>query len=122
LFDLIENEMVSCFDVDETLVLDRDPKNRTEERSSIFVLSPYDGSFNFRIPHEKHIQLLKQMHGRGRFIVVWSGAGAQWARNAIEALELEPYVHMILTKPIVFVDDLPVEKWMNNRVYLGEQK
>jgi predicted phosphatase len=113
---VIDNEAVSMFDVDETLVL-TDLGDPFEFRT-IKIINPYDSSTQVRRVHKAHVQLLKQMHGRGRMVGVWSGGGVQWVRAVVQALGLEKYVDVIMTKPIVFVDDMPVETWMNNRVYI----
>jgi hypothetical protein len=113
----IKNEMVCTFDVDETLVLER-PK----PGCNVEILNPYTDVNEYRLVHEKHVKLLKHMYGRGRFIIVWSGNGAEWAEAVVDALDIRKHVHLVMTKPICFVDDMPAEQWMNNRVYLSPEE
>lgn len=110
----ITNEYVSMFDVDETLVL----TDMMASGEVVNLKNPYDGSLQTRVIHHKHVELLKQMHGRGRMIGVWSGGGVQWAKEVIKALGLESHVDIVLTKPICYVDDLPSNLWLNNQIYL----
>jgi len=114
---LVENEQIYCFDVDDTLVLWSD-KFASPEPGTIPIVDPYDGLTVYLKPHVRHIKLLKQMAGRDRFVVVWSAAGAQWAQAVVNALELKPYVNLVMTKPVGYCDDIPVSEWMNNHIYI----
>lgn len=114
---VIENEQVYMFDIDDTLIMwDRDPHFHALGR--IAITDPYDGVTVYVKPHERHVKLLTQMKGRGRFIVVWSQSGAKWAEAVVNALGLTNSVDLILTKPQGYVDDLPVSKWMKNHIYI----
>ena len=108
----IKNEMICPFDVDETLVLERPVHS-----CSHTIVNPYTGETEHRLVHEGHIKLMRHMHGRGRFIVVWSGNGVLWAKAVVEALGIQDYVHLVMTKPIAYVDDLPSNSWLNNQIY-----
>ncbi len=122
-FQVIENEQVYCFDVDDTLVY-RDDLELTavDDGERLAVRDPYSGVTVFLRPHKRHVNLLAQMHGRGRFIIVWSQSGVLWAKAVVEALALEAYVHMVVTKPHGIVDDLPPQVWLSNRIYIEEGK
>lgn len=114
---VIENEQVYMFDVDDTLIVWG--KNiHTSHPDRIEIKDPYDGATVHVVPHERHVKLLTQMKGRGRFIIVWSQSGAKWAQAVVEALGLTDSVDLILTKPQGYVDDLPVSKWMKNHIYI----
>lgn len=115
----IENEQVFAFDVDDTLVLERPGVDLHE--NAITLTNPYSDSVLFRLPHVRHIELLKQQKARGRFVVVWSGGGVKWARHVVEKLGLLPYVDLILTKPIGYVDDQHSSEWLNNKIYLPHE-
>jgi predicted phosphatase len=117
----IDNEMISPFDVDETLVLDRKVTTKNVHHI-IDIFDPALGEYVQRIPHKKQIELLKRMHGRGRFIVVWSGNGADWADSVVRTLGLKPYVHIACAKPICYVDDYPASQWLNNHIYLKPEE
>jgi len=115
----IENEQVYMFDVDDTLVMwNGDCKKPSDNK--VAISDPYDGIEVFLRPNFRHIKLLKQMHGRGRFICVWSAGGVKWAEAVVKALHLESFVHMVTTKPMGYVDDLPVEQFMKNHIYLPD--
>lgn len=117
----IHNEQVYCFDVDDTLVM-WDDQYADRALGRVRIVDPYDGATVYLKPHARHIKLLKQMHGRGRQIIVWSQGGAAWARAVIEALGLSEYVHICMTKPAGYVDDLPAQAWLPNRIYLSHQE
>lgn len=112
----IENEGVAMFDVDNTLVM----HSYSPCGDRIEIRNPYSGTMLNLGINRSHVELLKQMHGRGRMIGVWSGGGVKWAETVVNALGLEPYVHLLMTKPITYVDDMEASKWMNNHIYLGE--
>lgn len=119
---LVENEHVYMFDVDDTLILWDDEIHAPGE-GRIAVVDPYDKITVYVKPHTRHVKLLTQMKGRGRYVVVWSAAGAKWAQAVVDALGLDHSVDLILTKPIGYVDDLPVDQWMKNRIYIqGDAK
>lgn len=114
----ILNEHIVMVDVDETLILDRDPITDKESLNEFVVNNPYDLENKKRIPHFRHIELIKQMKGRGRYIGVWSGGGVLWAKEVVKALGLESYVDIVMTKPLGYVDDLQADRWLNNHIYL----
>jgi hypothetical protein len=112
------NENIYVCDVDDTLVLERRPRTAFEERNQIVIRNPYDGCFKNRIVHTRHVELIKMMKGRGRYIRVHSGNGGLWADAVVKALGLEDFVDDCETKPIGYIDDMPVETWMKNHIYL----
>jgi phosphoserine phosphatase len=111
---VIRNESVVCFDVDDTLVM----WNHVGTALKIPVECPYDGSSFDLTPHESHIKLLKNHKARGHIVVVWSQSGYAWAESVIKTLGLSEYVDFIMTKPRTYVDDLPVQEWLQDRVYI----
>lgn len=117
--NVVENEQIYMFDVDDTLIMWDDEIHRSAE-DRIAIQDPYDGITVHVKPHERHVKLLTQMKGRGRFVIVWSQSGAKWAQAVVEALGLTNQVDLILTKPQGYVDDLPVSKWMKNHIYIKE--
>ncbi|CAB4200424.1 hypothetical protein UFOVP1351_41 [uncultured Caudovirales phage] len=122
-FQVIENEQVYCFDVDDTLVYRDDLELQAhDDINRVAVRDPYSGVTFFLRPHKRHISLLYQMFGRGRYVIVWSQSGVLWAKAVVEALALEAYVHMVITKPHGIVDDLPPQVWLSNRIYIEESK
>jgi len=73
-------------------------------------------------PHRKHIELIKRFHARGQPVVIWSAGGWEWALKVVQELQLEPYVHSVLSKPAWWVDDLPADKVLteSTRIFLKE--
>jgi len=115
----IENEQIYAFDIDDTLVMwDGNFQQPDRDGRTIAITDPYDGATVHLKPHLQHIKLLKQMRGRGRFVMVWSAGGVLWAEAVIKALNLEGYVGLITTKPIGYVDDLPANEFLKNHIYL----
>lgn len=119
-------DQVVTIDVDDTLVLwpesHRDytkPASHTlPYEGAVGFKDPYDGTTNWLVPHQKHIDLIKKYKGRGFLVIVWSAGGVQWANSVVDSLGIRDYVDIILTKPSRYVDDLTCEKWMGNRVYI----
>ncbi len=95
---LIENEDIVCFDVDDTLIL----WNRPD--SDLVV-----GDSSYKI-HKKHIQSMKRFHSRGQFVIVWSKGGAKWAKKAVKLLGIEKYVNLVMAKPSWCFDDQPLSE------------
>lgn len=116
---LIDNEQVFAFDIDKTLISAR---RAHKAKDDIGILNPYTKEIVYCKPHIGHIDLLKEMFGRGRFIIVWSAAGVQWAKAVVEALGVSEFADVIMTKPIGYVDDKKVEEWMSNRIFLDEDE
>lgn len=121
--EIIKNDKIIFFDCDDTLV--KWPENWNMNASfsqpsegSVEFHDPYDWSSNHLIPFEKHISLLKKHKGRGYCVIVWSAGGVMWAASVIKTLGLEQYVDFIMTKPLKFVDDLPADKILGERIYL----
>ncbi len=69
----LSNELVVCFDVDDTLIVYECPTHQTEA-DSIEVTSV--AGHNIKVwKHNSHIKLLKTMKARGRLVIVWSHGG-----------------------------------------------
>jgi hypothetical protein len=110
---VIENEHIVCFDVDDTLVMWDIPAGLAMDA----VLFDNFGVAEFLLPHAAHIKLLKQFKVRGQFVIVWSQGGHKWASEVVNRLELNDYVDLVMTKPQWVVDDLPMGAW-TKRSYL----
>lgn len=98
------------FDTDDTLVLWTKPKAKTKK---LLILDPSANKYRTVWSHEKHIAILKLIREHGDIVVVWSAAGASWARAVVKALGLEPYVTYCLQKPDTIYDDEPTSKWLS---------
>lgn len=110
--EVIENEFLVAYDVDDTLVM------YDEEFDRVAFLDPYSKETIFLSPNKKHIDLLKKHKAQGMAVMVWSAGGAKWAKSVIDTLELSEYVDIILTKPVKFVDDLQAAEILGQRIYL----
>jgi hypothetical protein len=117
--DINYNEQIFGFDVDKTLVSAR---RSHKGRDDIPVHNPYTNETVFVKPHVGHIDLLKEMKGRGRFVRVWSAAGVKWAVAVVQALKIEQWVDSVETKPLGIVDDKPASEWLSNIIYLDEDE
>lgn len=114
--NVIDNENLRPFDVDGTLIVHKD--------ASIAHAYVYDAVTKKEIRvgvNEAMVRILMEEHHRGGHIWVWSRSGKEWAANVIRALNLVPYVHTVSCKPLVYFDDVPVKKWLKDRVFLGPE-
>lgn len=109
------NDQVIVFDVDDTLVMWR------TNNHNLTVVDPYDGSNQKLEIHARHVKLLTDHFHRGYQVIVWSAAGSRWAEAVVMALKLEPYVHVVMGKPIKYVDDLVANEFMGSRIYLDNK-
>ncbi len=121
---VIANENIKFFDIDETLVLH--DIETYPNLPTVFVrdhvLEDYakDGIYRFVEvkAHTNMIRLLQEEKARGATIIVWSRGGYRWARDVVEALDLNTQVDFIMSKPLAYFDDSPCEHWMESRIYL----
>jgi hypothetical protein len=114
---ILDKENLRMVDVDDTLVMHR--TSQYDCLRSVVVKDPLGGPSILLDKNFAMIRLIKEEHARGATIVVWSRGGYQWAKNVVEALKLESYVTMIMSKPTIYFDDKPVEEWLKDRVYIG---
>lgn len=113
-----DSQMVIMFDVDDTLVMHEISE---EMPGDVYVKDPYDNKDNLLRTHERHVKLLKDFKARGYTVCVWSAAGAPWAKAVVDALKLEEYVDIVMSKPLKYVDDLPANEILGSRLYLNEK-
>lgn len=110
----ITNENIRPFDVDGCLIV-----STRESKYMVCVADPVTNKFIKVGVNSAMVRLLLEEKQRGSFIIVWSRSGYQWAKNVINALDLETSVDLIMSKPIVYFDDTPVKKWLKDRVFIG---
>lgn len=114
---VIFNEKIVPVDIDDTLVMHHDAESYEKQ---VIVEDPYhEGGKILLGVNEPMIKVLKDEKARGSFILVWSRGGYAWASTIIEALGLESYVDLIMTKPLVYLDDSEVSSWLKDRVYIN---
>jgi hypothetical protein len=114
----ITNENIRPFDVDGTLIFH--PSAINGGRAPLInVYDPVTKRYIKMRPNHNMARLLREEKQRGSFILVWSRGGKEWARNVIIAMDLVACVDLVMSKPIVYFDDVPVKKWMKERVFIG---
>lgn len=114
---IINNESNIYFDVDDTLVI---WGKIARGQKAVAITDPYDGSQHVLRPHLGHIKVLKDRKKRGCIIHVWSAGGYRWAEAVVKALKLESHVDFVLSKPVMYVDDLQAADILGERLYLGK--
>lgn len=94
----LEKEVIVTTDVDGTLV-------KRNPNGLISITNPYDGETYKYDVHWEHVELLKQYHGRGFCNIVWSANGRKHAESVVDALGLDKFVSVKMTKPMKHLDD-----------------
>lgn len=108
------NEVNIPCDVDGTLIIYEDEYSPGPGKIELNLY----GTKKFVYPHLDHIELVKSYHARGFRVRVHSGNGYQWAEQVVKKLGLEDYVYEVETKSFKYLDDMPIETWAGQRVYL----
>jgi hypothetical protein len=109
--EIINNDRIVCFDVDNTLVIHDFSSTYTADE---IIIIEHNGKDNAVVAYEPHVAALKKHKAAGDFVIVWSQSGAEWAKKVVQSLELENDVNMILIKPYQCYDDSPAGVWMKN--------
>lgn len=108
---IVENELTVGVDVDGTLI-------RPSDTGSIKI--PYGSTIKSFEPIMEHVELLKAYKHRGFYVIVWSHGGWQHAKYVVQALKLERFVDLIITKVSKHVDDKSdVESIVGTRVFIA---
>ncbi len=111
----INNELVTFFDVDETILMDA-PKDGDVHYFDV-AGQPKRGK-----AHKVHIDQLIKHKARGFTVIVWSGNGHQHAHNVVKALGIEDHVDYCMSKPVKYWDDLTdANNILTSRVYLEDK-
>lgn len=116
---VIKNERTVFFDVDGTLV-EQPVEPGAPIKDLVHIEDPLlpNRYMLFKV-NEAMVRLLKEEHHRGAHVVVWSRGGYEWAATVVDALDIRNYVHQVMTKPLVYFDDVSVEQWLPYRVFLS---
>lgn len=111
---IIENEQISPFDVDSTLV----DHVAIATEDTIKIYDAVTGGFVMANPNKPMVRLLREAKSRGDFVIVWSRGGYRWASDVVRALGLETSVDLVISKPMAYFDDSAIEDWLPYRVFL----
>lgn len=98
---VIENELIVACDIDDTLVMWDSPTVPSFGKVEI----QFAGKSVYLTPHQYHIDLIKMYKERGYFVIAWSANGKSHAKKVIEALNLDEYVDLAMTKLTKHMDD-----------------
>lgn len=115
-----ESDQGAFFDIDETLVLVDNihaPHTVDGVRQLHVIQNPITGVKLTVLPHFAIIQKMKEHHGRGHKVFVWSQGGYKWADAVIKSLRLEQYVTAILPKGPWYWDDKKADEFLH-RCYI----
>lgn len=111
----LEHEQIRPFDVDNCLVM----HDLGDSADIIKVENPYSDETILLRPNRNMIRILKEEYARGGTILVWSRGGYKWAKAVVLALNLEQYVTLTMSKPVVYFDDTLVADWLMDKVFIG---
>lgn len=115
---IIKRENLVMVDCDDTLVMHVDGSLYYDE-DVVKVKDPLFPSKNITLlPNLPMIRLLMEEHHRGSCVIVWSKGGYEWATNVVKALGLENKVDYVMSKPMAYFDDKPIQEWLPYRVYI----
>jgi len=112
----IKNERIIPTDIDGTLII----HNPGPGIPRVGVVDPSTGHTVAMGINQAMVKLVREEKFRGAFVIAWSRGGYAWAKNVINALHLENHVDLVMTKPMAYFDDIPVEKWLETRIFLDE--
>lgn len=114
---VVRNEKIFVSDVDGTLVKPTKPGIKNPKALEIYCY----GHTTYQIPIEEHVQLLRIKKARGYYIIVWTQNGYAWGEAIVKALKLDSIVDVVMTKPNGYLDDLPCNEWMGNRIFIAKE-
>lgn len=114
--NIIGNDQVICYDVDDTLVIWDIPPGKEHEAIEFDNF----GVKVWLLPHKKHLEMLKNSKARGHHVVVWSQGGFSWASEVVRVLGIENYVDIVMTKPKWMVDDIKPNEWTTHFYFKPE--
>lgn len=114
---VIKSESVMCFDVDNTLVI-HEKYISSVYADTVRIFDPVEGKVILMRKNKPMIRLLREEVHRGSRVIVWSRGGYEWASLVLTALGLEDLDILVMSKPVAYFDDKPVNEWLTNRIYL----
>lgn len=119
--EVFQNPKTLFVDIDETLI--HYEINFDSLEGTLLLTNDPTGTSMIRVaPIANSIGNLKKFRALGYEIFAWSQSGGDWAATVVTALKLEPYVTACMSKPMYYMDDLDVSRWMGPRVDPYETK
>ncbi len=112
---IINNENVVFTDIDNTLIVWKKIKKGDKV---VMVTNPHSGEQEYFAVHEGHLRVLKERKARGAFVIAWSQGGHAWSRAVIKALGITDKVDLVMSKPIMYIDDKPAKDFMGEHLYI----
>lgn len=112
-----KNERTSFWDIDGTLILHLSTADLVG-KPKVEVFDAVTKKFLTVGINVPMVRLLREEKHRGSHIIVWSRGGYEWSANVIKALGLVTCVDEVMTKPMAYFDDMPIEKWLPYRVFI----
>lgn len=113
-----KSEQVSPWDIDGTLIIHLSD-NQLVMHPKVDVYDAVTKKFITVGINTPMVRLLREEAHRGACIKVWSRGGWEWAANVIKALGLVTCVDEVMSKPMVYFDDIPIEQWLPYRVFIA---
>ena len=118
MYQLLEHNSITVCDVDNTLVMWSSDFRTNKPGKTLFK---YGGEDIYLKPHNFHVTFLKHCFERGDFVVVWSQNGYCWAKQIVDKLGLQDYVHVVASKPVRHIDDkMDLSDIVGNRIYIKD--
>jgi FMN phosphatase YigB (HAD superfamily) len=118
---VVNSNKLVYFDVDDTLIIwssTREMLGISDQEWASNTLEIGVGDFTTTVmPHERHIEFLRDLKCQGCTIMVWSHGGHKWAAEVLKVLDIEMYVDYVMDKPNFYIDDLDASKWMGRRLW-----
>lgn len=111
----IHGDNIAYFDCDETLVFVDSIPDGVE---IVWLQIPGFPGKEVGV-HHKHVERLKNHKIWGNTVVVWSKSGHKWAKSVVEALQLNEYVDLVITKPSYVYDDKMPDKILSEHRFLN---
>lgn len=103
----LTGDRVFASDVDDTIIL-----WDVSEYPDAPKVQLDGGSITVAI-NQKNVNTLIKFKKLGYTVVVWSQSGKDWAEKVVNALDINQYVDLIMTKPSYYLDDLDASAWMH---------
>jgi hypothetical protein len=114
---VVKGDTSFAFDVDQTLIM-RCDLHKKKKPHKLAIKFNFYGETIWAVPNLEHINLLKASVARGRTTIVWSGNGKEWCAEVLKTLGLDDLDVIVMTKLAGYCDDMPIETYSGNRVYI----